>query len=157
MSDFTTNHLILWESSSRREMCLRKSRWFSQSAPKLEFLGHFNVSCMCVFLICTPPGPPVIVIPPRNISVNMSRNAMLRCHAVADPPNMTYIWQKDGENVYHVEWVDLFPFATKYFSHLPLNQNLHPSGSDNHWGLNSNISNTVLQAKLETLTSLFPQ
>uniref|UniRef100_A0A3Q3WK04 Uncharacterized protein n=1 Tax=Mola mola TaxID=94237 RepID=A0A3Q3WK04_MOLML len=48
-------------------------------------------------------GPPVIVIPPKSISVNMSRDALLQCQAEADPPNMTYVWQKDGENVHHIE------------------------------------------------------
>uniref|UniRef100_A0A668A8Q9 Immunoglobulin superfamily, member 9a n=1 Tax=Myripristis murdjan TaxID=586833 RepID=A0A668A8Q9_9TELE len=48
-------------------------------------------------------GPPVIVIPPKSTSLNMSQNALLRCQAVADPPNMTYVWQKGGENVYHIE------------------------------------------------------
>ncbi|KAF7656898.1 hypothetical protein LDENG_00034970 [Lucifuga dentata] len=48
-------------------------------------------------------GPPIIVVPPKNTSLNMSQNALLQCQAVADPPNMTYVWQKGGENVYHVE------------------------------------------------------
>ncbi|XP_029941459.1 protein turtle homolog A, partial [Salarias fasciatus] len=48
-------------------------------------------------------GPPVIVIPPKNTSLNMSQNALLQCQAVADPPNMTYVWLKGGENVYHIE------------------------------------------------------
>ncbi|XP_050928747.1 LOW QUALITY PROTEIN: protein turtle homolog A [Lates calcarifer] len=48
-------------------------------------------------------GPPVIVVPPKSISLNMSQNALLRCQAVADPPNMTYVWQKGGENVHHIE------------------------------------------------------
>ncbi|TKS84217.1 Protein turtle -like protein A [Collichthys lucidus] len=48
-------------------------------------------------------GPPVIVIPPKSTSLNMSKDASLTCQAVADPPNMTYVWQKNGENVYHVE------------------------------------------------------
>ncbi|KAM3599331.1 uncharacterized protein V6R79_003875 [Siganus canaliculatus] len=48
-------------------------------------------------------GPPVIIIPPKSLSLNMSQNALLQCQAVANPPNMTYVWQKDGENVYHVE------------------------------------------------------
>uniref|UniRef100_A0A3Q3J0G8 Immunoglobulin superfamily, member 9a n=2 Tax=Monopterus albus TaxID=43700 RepID=A0A3Q3J0G8_MONAL len=48
-------------------------------------------------------GPPVIIVPPKSISLNMSQNAYLRCQAVADPPNMTYVWQKGGENVYHIE------------------------------------------------------
>ncbi|XP_051269409.1 protein turtle homolog A isoform X2 [Dicentrarchus labrax] len=48
-------------------------------------------------------GPPVIVVPPKSTSLNMSQNALLRCQAVADPPNMTYVWQKGGENVHHIE------------------------------------------------------
>ncbi|XP_024113516.1 protein turtle homolog A [Oryzias melastigma] len=48
-------------------------------------------------------GPPVIVVPPKSSSLNMSQNALLQCQAVADPPNMTYVWQKGGENVYHIE------------------------------------------------------
>uniref|UniRef100_A0A8C7ZV48 Immunoglobulin superfamily, member 9a n=1 Tax=Oryzias sinensis TaxID=183150 RepID=A0A8C7ZV48_9TELE len=48
-------------------------------------------------------GPPVIVVPPKSSSLNMSQNAFLQCQAVADPPNMTYVWQKGGENVYHIE------------------------------------------------------
>ncbi|XP_073333454.1 protein turtle homolog A [Pagrus major] len=48
-------------------------------------------------------GPPVIVVPPKSTSLNMSQNALLQCQAVADPPNMTYVWRKDGENVHHIE------------------------------------------------------
>ncbi|XP_052376028.1 LOW QUALITY PROTEIN: protein turtle homolog A-like [Oncorhynchus keta] len=48
-------------------------------------------------------GPPVIVIPPNNTVLNMTQNALLRCQAVADPPNMTYVWQRQGENVHHIE------------------------------------------------------
>ncbi|XP_056147181.1 protein turtle homolog A-like [Lampris incognitus] len=48
-------------------------------------------------------GPPVIVLPPKSTSLNMSQNALLRCQAVADPPNMTYVWQRRGENVHHIE------------------------------------------------------
>uniref|UniRef100_A0A8D0CVS0 Immunoglobulin superfamily, member 9a n=1 Tax=Sander lucioperca TaxID=283035 RepID=A0A8D0CVS0_SANLU len=48
-------------------------------------------------------GPPVIVVPPKSTSLNKSQNALLRCQAVADPPNMTYVWQKGGENVHHIE------------------------------------------------------
>ncbi|RVE65528.1 hypothetical protein OJAV_G00117800 [Oryzias javanicus] len=48
-------------------------------------------------------GPPVIVVPPKSSSLNMSQNALLQCQAVADPPNMTYVWQRGGENVYHIE------------------------------------------------------
>ncbi|XP_037547995.1 protein turtle homolog A, partial [Nematolebias whitei] len=50
-------------------------------------------------------GPPVIVIPPKSTTLNMSQNALLQCQAVADPPNMTYVWQKGGENVHHIEYL----------------------------------------------------
>ncbi|KAM4533145.1 protein turtle homolog B [Fundulus diaphanus] len=48
-------------------------------------------------------GPPVIIVPPENTTLNMSQNALLQCQAVADPPNMTYVWQKGSENVHHIE------------------------------------------------------
>ncbi|CAL8317896.1 unnamed protein product [Lota lota] len=48
-------------------------------------------------------GPPVIVIPPKSTSLNMSQNADLKCKAIADPPNMTYVWRKGRENVHHIE------------------------------------------------------
>lgn len=48
-------------------------------------------------------GPPVIIIPPKSTSLNMSQNALLQCQAVADPPNMTYVWHKGEENVYHID------------------------------------------------------
>lgn len=48
-------------------------------------------------------GPPVIVVPPKSTSLNMSQNALLQCQAVADPPNMTYVWNKGEENVHHIE------------------------------------------------------
>ncbi|XP_041825274.1 protein turtle homolog A [Melanotaenia boesemani] len=59
-----------------------------------------NVTCVTKVKI---KGPPVIVIPPKSTFLNMSQNAHLQCQAVADPPNMTYVWLKGGENVYHVE------------------------------------------------------
>ncbi|GAA6080768.1 protein turtle homolog A, partial [Tachysurus ichikawai] len=48
-------------------------------------------------------GPPFILIPPTDTVLNMSHNALLRCQAEADPPNMTYVWMRDGDNVYHIE------------------------------------------------------
>ncbi|XP_015257287.1 PREDICTED: protein turtle homolog A-like [Cyprinodon variegatus] len=48
-------------------------------------------------------GPPVIIVPPENTTLNMSQNALLQCQAKSDPPNMTYVWQKGGENVHHIE------------------------------------------------------
>uniref|UniRef100_A0A671QVE6 Protein turtle homolog A-like n=1 Tax=Sinocyclocheilus anshuiensis TaxID=1608454 RepID=A0A671QVE6_9TELE len=48
-------------------------------------------------------GPPVIVIPPTDTVLNMSQDAKLKCQAEADPPNMTYVWQRQGEDIYHIE------------------------------------------------------
>ncbi|XP_072514304.1 protein turtle homolog B, partial [Salminus brasiliensis] len=48
-------------------------------------------------------GPPVILIPPKDTVLNMSQDALLQCQAEADPPNMTYVWTREGENVYHIE------------------------------------------------------
>lgn len=48
-------------------------------------------------------GPPVIVIPPTDTVLNMSQNAKLKCQAEADPPNMTYVWQRQGEDIHHIE------------------------------------------------------
>ncbi|TDH01843.1 hypothetical protein EPR50_G00167080 [Perca flavescens] len=59
-----------------------------------------NVTCVTKVKI---KGPPVIVVPPKSMSRNKSQNALLQCQAVADPPNMTYVWQKGGENVHHIE------------------------------------------------------
>ncbi|XP_043106664.1 protein turtle homolog A isoform X2 [Puntigrus tetrazona] len=48
-------------------------------------------------------GPPVIVIPPTDTVLNMTQDAKLKCQAEADPPNMTYVWQRQGEDIYHIE------------------------------------------------------
>lgn len=85
-----------------------------------DWTAGVHVSVMCdvtfVWRVVTrlPLGPPVIVVSPESASVNMSQNALLRCQAVADPPNMTYVWLKDGENVYHVEWVHSLLFAPEW-------------------------------------------
>ncbi|XP_053480879.1 uncharacterized protein igsf9b [Ictalurus furcatus] len=48
-------------------------------------------------------GSPVIVISPEDTTMNMSQDAVLQCHADAYPSNLTYEWQKEGENVHYVE------------------------------------------------------
>lgn len=48
-------------------------------------------------------GPPVILNPPTDTILNMFQDAKLKCQAAADPPNMTYVWQKNGEDIYHIE------------------------------------------------------
>ncbi|XP_073465714.1 protein turtle homolog A isoform X3 [Aquarana catesbeiana] len=45
-------------------------------------------------------GPPVIVVPPENITVNISQDAFLTCQAEAYPANLTYSWFHGNGNVY---------------------------------------------------------
>ncbi|XP_043915367.1 protein turtle homolog A [Protopterus annectens] len=47
-------------------------------------------------------GPPVIIVPPENITVNVSQDAFLACQAEAYPVNLTYSWFQEGTNVYHL-------------------------------------------------------
>lgn len=53
-----------------------------------------------VMLVPVPPGPPFIVSPPENITVNISQDALLTCRAEAYPGNLTYTWYWQDENVY---------------------------------------------------------
>lgn len=46
------------------------------------------------------PGPPFIVSPPENITVNISQDALFTCQAEAYPGNLTYLWYWEEENVY---------------------------------------------------------
>nr|XP_033773309.1 protein turtle homolog B isoform X1 [Geotrypetes seraphini] len=45
-------------------------------------------------------GPPFIVSPPENITVNISQDALFTCQAEAYPGNLTYIWYWEDENVF---------------------------------------------------------
>nr|XP_039316061.1 protein turtle homolog A isoform X4 [Saimiri boliviensis boliviensis] len=47
-------------------------------------------------------GPPVIVVPPKNSTVNASQDVSLACHAEAYPANLTYSWFQDNTNVFHI-------------------------------------------------------
>uniref|UniRef100_A0A8C6W747 Protein turtle homolog A n=1 Tax=Nannospalax galili TaxID=1026970 RepID=A0A8C6W747_NANGA len=47
-------------------------------------------------------GPPVIVVPPKNSTVNASQDVSLACQAEAYPANLTYSWFQDGINVFHI-------------------------------------------------------
>nr|XP_042114573.1 protein turtle homolog A isoform X3 [Peromyscus maniculatus bairdii] len=47
-------------------------------------------------------GPPVIVVPPINSTVNASQDVSLACQAEAYPANLTYSWFQDGINVFHI-------------------------------------------------------
>lgn len=54
-------------------------------------------------VFCIQPGPPIIIIPPEDATMNMSQDAILQCQAEAYPSNLTYEWWKQGQNVYHME------------------------------------------------------
>ncbi|XP_047247474.1 protein turtle homolog B isoform X1 [Girardinichthys multiradiatus] len=45
-------------------------------------------------------GPPYIVSPPENVTVNISQNALFTCQAEAYPGNLTYTWFWEEDNVY---------------------------------------------------------
>uniref|UniRef100_A0AAV2J9B8 Uncharacterized protein n=1 Tax=Knipowitschia caucasica TaxID=637954 RepID=A0AAV2J9B8_KNICA len=45
-------------------------------------------------------GPPFIVSPPENITVNISQDAFFTCQAEAYPRNLTYTWFWEEENVF---------------------------------------------------------
>uniref|UniRef100_A0A8C0L8I0 Immunoglobulin superfamily member 9 n=1 Tax=Canis lupus dingo TaxID=286419 RepID=A0A8C0L8I0_CANLU len=47
-------------------------------------------------------GPPVIVVPPKNSTVNASQDVSLACRAEAYPTNLTYSWFQDNINVFHI-------------------------------------------------------
>ncbi|EHB13675.1 turtle-like protein A [Heterocephalus glaber] len=47
-------------------------------------------------------GPPIIVVPPKNSTVNASQDVSLACRAEAYPTNLTYSWFRDGINVFHI-------------------------------------------------------
>uniref|UniRef100_A0A8C2Z4B0 Immunoglobulin superfamily, member 9a n=1 Tax=Cyclopterus lumpus TaxID=8103 RepID=A0A8C2Z4B0_CYCLU len=91
------------------QVCLYNRESLSLRAVSMQSAGRYtchasnsegNVTRMTKVKI---KGPPVIVTPPTSTALNKSQNALLRCQAVADPPNMTYVWQRGGENVHHIE------------------------------------------------------
>ncbi|XP_039620095.1 protein turtle homolog B isoform X2 [Polypterus senegalus] len=45
-------------------------------------------------------GPPFIVSPPENITVNISQDALFTCQAEAYPGNLSYIWFWEEDNVF---------------------------------------------------------
>ncbi|KAG8449995.1 hypothetical protein GDO86_016615 [Hymenochirus boettgeri] len=45
-------------------------------------------------------GPPIIVVPPENTTVNVSQDAFLTCQAEAYPANLTYTWFQGSNNVF---------------------------------------------------------
>lgn len=50
------------------------------------------------------PGPPIIVVPPQNVTVNISQDAFLACQAEAYPGNLTYTWFQGSSNVFHLRY-----------------------------------------------------
>lgn len=77
----------------------------------------------CPLLVLPPPnphgplrfaGPPVIVVPPQNVTVNVSQDAFLACQAEAYPGNLTYTWFQGSSNVFHLRYAaeaPLWPLA----------------------------------------------
>lgn len=57
---------------------------------------NLNFQRFSVFL----SGPPYIVSPPENVTVNISQNALFTCQAEAYPGNLTYTWFWEEDNVY---------------------------------------------------------
>ncbi|XP_074836799.1 protein turtle homolog A isoform X2 [Carettochelys insculpta] len=47
-------------------------------------------------------GPPVIVVPPQNVTVNVTQDAFLACQAEAYPGNLAYSWLQGDSNVHHL-------------------------------------------------------
>nr|XP_033780823.1 protein turtle homolog A [Geotrypetes seraphini] len=50
-------------------------------------------------------GPPVILIPPENVTVNISQDVFLACQAEAYPTNLTYSWFQWNNNVFHLSFL----------------------------------------------------
>ena len=42
------------------------------------------------------------MVPPQNITVNISQDAFLACQAEAYPGNLTYTWFQGSSNVFHL-------------------------------------------------------
>uniref|UniRef100_UPI00358FA2F1 protein turtle homolog B-like isoform X2 n=1 Tax=Myxine glutinosa TaxID=7769 RepID=UPI00358FA2F1 len=51
-------------------------------------------------------GPPVIVLPPRNVTVNASQHALFSCRAEAYPSNISYSWFYGGTNVHSLRTLE---------------------------------------------------
>ncbi|XP_072133772.1 protein turtle homolog A-like [Mobula birostris] len=47
-------------------------------------------------------GPPIIVHPPQNTTINVTQDAVFECEAEAYPVNVTYTWSKHGINVHQL-------------------------------------------------------
>ncbi|XP_061406811.1 protein turtle homolog B [Lethenteron reissneri] len=51
-------------------------------------------------------GSPVIVLPPRNVTANITQHALFSCRAEAYPSNVTYSWFKADKNVHAVSGLE---------------------------------------------------
>uniref|UniRef100_A0A8C4QCF5 Uncharacterized protein n=1 Tax=Eptatretus burgeri TaxID=7764 RepID=A0A8C4QCF5_EPTBU len=51
-------------------------------------------------------GPPVIVLPPRNVTVNASQHALFSCRAEAYPSNISYSWFYGDINVHSLRTLE---------------------------------------------------
>ncbi|XP_062895204.1 protein turtle homolog A [Mobula hypostoma] len=47
-------------------------------------------------------GPPIIVHPPQNTTINVTQDAVFECEAEVYPVNVTYAWSKHGINVHQL-------------------------------------------------------
>ncbi|PWA22114.1 hypothetical protein CCH79_00010329 [Gambusia affinis] len=71
-----------------------------------RFYGRVGIESILTldFFFCktrgTSRGPPYIVSPPENVTVNISQNALFTCQAEAYPGNLTYTWFWEEDNVY---------------------------------------------------------
>ncbi|XP_048845402.1 uncharacterized protein igsf9b isoform X1 [Brienomyrus brachyistius] len=81
-------------------------------------------------------GPPIIIIPPEDTIRNMSQDAVLRCQAEAYPANLSYVWAKEGENVYH--WQSLKSRVKVLVDGSLLIPNLVPEDAGNYTCVPSN-------------------
>lgn len=78
------------------------------AAPNRDSVMELNLSNSCGYTcsggsdtsLFPPAGPPFIVSPPENITVNISQDALFTCQAEAYPGNLTYLWYWEEENVY---------------------------------------------------------
>lgn len=44
------------------------------------------------------------MVPPQNVTVNVSQDAFLACQAEAYPGNLTYTWFQGSSNVFHLRY-----------------------------------------------------
>lgn len=67
---------------------------------KVSFFCNHVCKCNSQRFSVFPLGPPYIVSPPENVTVNISQNALFTCQAEAYPGNLTYTWFWEEDNVY---------------------------------------------------------